>query len=242
MKRNEFIFRIIIISIPVIALLTAISLSVAWYIHTIRTGSIDASTKNVSLSYTLTTNGTNTKTNEYVYSIDNLAFFDIDNSDETSYFNQMACELSLTLTNVSNSAMTYTVTFRSAKIVVEDENENVISRSFVACYYQNNPSGTISSLATNGTVSGNTIAYSNTDQAFTVTNTSPTGALSASGEVNDSVTFTLYLIGVQDIDEATNTDFLYTESAGNRSYTNHPFTITITAEPISNSAAEENED
>ena len=241
MKRNEVIFRIIIISIPVIALLTAISLSVAWYIHTIRTGSIDASTKNVSLSYTLTTNGTNTKTDVYEYSIDNLAFFDIDNSFETSYFNQMACELSLTLTNVSNSAMTYTVTFTSNKRVREENNE-VISKSYVACYYQNNPSGTISSLATNGTVSGNTIAYSNTDQAFTVTNTSPTGALSASGEVNDSVTFTLYLIGVQDIDEATNTDFLYTESAGIRRYTNHPFTITITAEPISNSAAEENED
>lgn len=240
MKRKDLIFRFIIILIPVIALGIAISLSVAWYINTIRTGTIDASTKNVSLSYSLTKNNV-TSSNVSNYNIDNLAFFDIDNTDETSYFDEMCLTVTLTITNKSNSDMTYTVTFTSPKREYSKD-EVVVSKSYVACYYAKSPQTTIAALATNGTVSGNTVTYTNSTESFIVINRSQDGALKASGNQNDTVTLTFYLIGVQEMPDATNTDFLYTEAGSIRSLTNHQFSISIIGEPISNSQAEENED
>ena len=48
-------------------------------------------------------------------------------------------------------------------------------------------------------------------------------------------TIHLYLIGVQEEDSATNTDFLYSEVGGNRDLTEYSFTITIVGTPKSDS-------
>lgn len=235
MKKN-IIYKIVIILVPVLTLLIAIPLIYGWYVNVIRTGKIDASTKDVSITYTIA-DGYQTSTNSYTYEIDNLAFFDINNSDETGYFNSMALAVDLTLTNTSNSDMTYTVTFSSTKIV-----NSGVSTSYVACYYKQITNETfINDLKSNGTVSGNTIAFTDASDSFTVSCQSQTGALKAKTDNDDTdvITIRFYLIGVQEVDTATNTDFLYSEFGNTRTFTPHSFTLQITGNPISNSSAEE---
>lgn len=237
--KRTIILRIILIAAPILIAIAAIPIIYGWYVRTIRTGKIDGSTKNVSISYTLD-NGRTSTTNALTYTIDNLAFFDIDNADETSYFASMACDLELTLTNTSNSDMTYVVTFQSTKTDVLDGEDNLISRSYVACYYTNNPTTTIDAMKVNGTVAGNSISYTDTTTSFTVSNTSQDYALKAANDgTTDVATLHLYLIGVQEVDSAKNTDFLYTEVGGVRTLTPYNFTITITGTPKSDSQATE---
>lgn len=233
--RRQLIYRILIIALPILVALVAIPMIYGWYVKVIRTGKIDGSTKNVSINYTLD-NGRVSSTNTLTYTIDNLAFFDIDNEDETSYFNSMAVDLELTLTNTSQSDMTYTITFSTTKRDVLDGEDNVISTSYVACYYKNSPTTTVSSLKTNGTVSGNTVTYTETTTTFTAVATSPDYALKADNATDSDVaTIHMFLIGVQEVDSATNTDFLYSEVGGNRTLTPYTFTITIVGTPKSDS-------
>ena len=73
---------ITIIGLTVLLITASISLIYAWYINTNKVGHIDAQSDGIVLTYTL--NGEYNKTNEY--SIDNLVFFDLDNTNETKYF------------------------------------------------------------------------------------------------------------------------------------------------------------
>lgn len=238
MKKN-IIYRIVIILIPVLTLLIAIPLIYGWYVNIIRTGKIDGSTKNVSISYELK-NGEDSTSNTFFYTIDNLVFFDVDSQDETSYFNLMAFDLEIKLTNVTNSDMTYKIIFDCSKTEVT-ENETVVSRSYVACYYKQITSEqTIAALKTNGIVSGHTITYTDTTSSYTATCQGASESLKASNDGNtDEASLHLYLIGVQEIDTAINTDFLYTELAGVRTLTNYTFTITIEGTPKSDSTVSE---
>ena len=240
--KRQLIYRILIILMPLLIALVAIPMIYGWYVRTIRTGKIDGSTKNVSINYFLD-NGRTSATNSLTYTIDNLTFFDIDNTDETSYFDQMMCDLELKLINTSSSDMTYTVTFTSTKRDVLDGESNLISRSYVACYFSKTPTTTISALKTNGTVSGNTITYTDTPSTptFSVTCQSPEDQLKeANATASDEATLHLYLIGVQEVDTARSTDFLYSiDNNGNRVLTQYNFTITITGVPKSDSSATE---
>lgn len=238
-NKRQLIYRIVIILVPILVAIASIPIIYAWYVNVIRTGKIDGSTKNVSINYTFD-NGRTTSTNSLTYTIDNLAFFDIDNEDETAYFSLMACDLEIHLENTSQSDMTYTVVFQTTKREILDGEDNVISKSYVACYMTNNPTTTIAALKTNGTVSGNSVTYTETTTSFQASTASPEYALKASNSgTTDEATIHLYLIGVQEIDSATNTDFLYSEAGGNRSLTQYTFTITITGTPKSDSIATE---
>jgi hypothetical protein len=89
--RRQLIYRILIIAMPLLIALVAIPMIYGWYVKVIRTGKIDGSTKNVSINYNFN-DGRRKSTNSLTYTIDNLAFFDIDSEDETSYFNSMAVD------------------------------------------------------------------------------------------------------------------------------------------------------
>ena len=233
--RRQLIYRILIIAMPLLIALVAIPMIYGWYVRVIRTGKIDGSTKNVSINYNFN-DGRRESTNSLTYTIDNLAFFDIGSEDETSYFNSMAVDLVITLTNTSTSDMTYSITFSTTKTVL-NQTENDVSISYVACYFKNiSTEETVSELQENGTVSGNTVTYTETTSAYTAVSTSADYALEAKNDGNtDEATVHLYLIGVQEIDSATNTDFLYSEVGGNRDLTEYSFTITIVGTPKSDS-------
>lgn len=238
--KKQLIFRILLISLPILVGILAFSIIYGWYVRVIRTGKIDGSTKNVSITYVFN-DGRHTTTNSLTYTIDNLTFFDIDNTDETSYFDEMMCDLEIKLINTSNSAMTYSINFKAEKRIVTDSNEDVISISYVAGYFTKSPTTTISALKTNGTVSSNTITYTETDNpsSFNVLCQSPEDQLEGSNETtSDEATVHIYLIGVQEIDSAKNTDFLYSESDVDgvrvRVPIEYTFTITIVGVPKSN--------
>ena len=238
--KRQLIYRILIILMPLLIALVAIPMIYGWYVRTIRTGKIDGSTKNVSINYTLN-NGRTSLTNSLTYTIDNLTFFDIDNTDETSYFDRMMCDLELKLVNTSASDMTYSVTFTTTKRDIKDGEDNLISRSYVACYFTKTPTTTISALKTNGTVAGNTITYTDTETTYSVLCQSPEYQLkAANATASDEATLHLYLIGVQEVDTARSTDFLYSiDNNGNRVLTQYNFTITIVGVPKSDSTATE---
>jgi len=238
--KRQLIYRILIILMPLLIALVAIPMIYGWYVRTIRTGKIDGSTKNVSIKYFLD-NGRTSATNSLTYTIDNLTFFDIDNTAETSYFDRMMCDLELKLTNTSASDMTYTVTFTTTKRDVLDGESNLISRSYVACYFTKTPTTTISALKTIGTVGGNTITYTDNTTTYSVSCQSPEYQLkAANATASDEVTLHLYLIGVQEVDTARSTDFLYSiDNNGKRVLTQYNFTITIVGVPKSDSTATE---
>jgi aldehyde:ferredoxin oxidoreductase len=144
-------------------------------------------------------------------------FFDIENNDETAFFNSMAVNLELKLTNTSNFDRTYTVTFNTTKKIVNGDNEEAVSNSYVACYFSNIPynyaeNKKISSLETNTT----SYAYTNNSTSYSAVYSSDEYALKASTlEITyDESTLNLYLIGVQELNTSKNTDCLYTESDG----------------------------
>lgn len=234
--RRQLIYRILIIAMPLLIALVAIPMIYGWYVRVIRTGKIDGSTKNVSINYNFN-DGRRNSTNSLTYTIDNLAFFDIGNENETSYFNSMAVDLVITLTNTSTSDMTYSITFSTSKRNGLDNEENIVSKSYVACYFKNiSDEETVSELQENGTVSGNTVTYTETTSTYTAQATSAEYALKAENAGNtDVATIHLYLIGVQEKDSATNTDFLYSEAGRNRDLTKYTFTITIVGTPRSDS-------
>ena len=241
-KRKNILYAILLISIPLLVGIIAISISYGWYVKVIRTGKLDGSTKNVSINYELR-NGDDSSTNTLNYSIDNLAFFDIEDTKETAFFNSMAVDLKLKLTNTAKSDMKYSITYSATKRIIKDNEQNDISISYVACFYNKIPnnytsSTKISSLATNS----NTCSYTNNSQVFMATYESQDFSLKAANQTDsDEVTLDLYLIGVQEILTAKNTDFMYTENQGVKTLIEYQFSITITGIPKSDSSAVENE-
>lgn len=255
--KKQIVYRILIILIPALTLLLTISLFYGWYVKVIRTGKIDGSTKNLSITYELKNSGKLPQNNVLTYTIDNLAFFDVDSEDETAYFNDMAFDLELHLINTSNSDMTYSVTFECEKTIknvtvpldeTSTETEQVAtSISYVACYFTlipNNPAEgtTINSLKTIGTVSGNSVTYTDNSTRFQAKSESPQDQLKASNAgTTDEATIHMYLIGVQEKDDAKNTDFLYRES-GQRVLQSYTFKIKIEGIPKSDSVVTEVEE
>ena len=52
-KRKNILYAVLLISIPLLVGIIAISISYGWYVKVIRTGKLDGSTKNVSINYEL---------------------------------------------------------------------------------------------------------------------------------------------------------------------------------------------
>lgn len=125
--------RIPIILLPLSVIMTAIvvvvTITFGWYTTIKKTGHIDANTKNAGFYYKI--NSETLETDEYY--ISNLVFFDIDSIYEGRHFSTMVYEIELSIENVTDTAMGYTVTFEGDKRFLEDASENTTSISYVAC-------------------------------------------------------------------------------------------------------------
>ena len=229
-KRNKVITILnLILSIftPIFVVVVTASLLYAWYTNTIQTGSLDASTQNVSIEYKI---NNSEDTNVLTYNISNLAFFDSTATQETKYLNTMAFRIDLNIKNKSKTAVGYRVLFESTKTVVQNSNNETISRAYPACIYDNvTPTSSLTTVTS-------FLSRDNATNNDTVFNSSKSG--SSDLDVDASTTITLYVFGIQDIAQASSDDFLYTANrADTRTYS---FKLSIIAEPKGEATVAEN--
>ena len=211
--------------LTVLLLVTAfVSVSYAWYTNTMLIGKIDAETKNVSFSYKL--NGS--KSNIIKYQVDNLAFFDVDSEGELKYLEDMHTVIKIELENFSSDEISYYLKFESEKSYMYDEANEVISIAYIVGFFTESEE-----LDLNGKTS---IEDFLNDDYLSVDTYTSTFESEVNLEVNDGSntgakkTLYLHLIGVQEIDKATN-DFLY-DSQGEK--VEYHFSLTVHSEPGTN--------
>lgn len=196
---------ILSIAALVLTFFVGISVAKAWYVNMYKVGTIDASTKDLSFIYTI---DDSEDINVNKYSISNLAFFDIDNENETAYFMDMVTHITITIGNTSKEQISYKLSFTNEIYSEKDDEENEVSKAYVECIISKEELSigevtTISNLIGDATVSGELI-----------------GDDEETDEIDGTTQIHLYLFGVQEIDSSNNT-FL------TKSYN---FDITITAE------------
>ena len=221
MKQRVFKFIMIFILFGFVVSLTY---TFAWYTYTSKIGKIDADTKDIAFTYTF--NNSN-EINVNSYSISNLTFFDIDDSYELKYFNDMHTVIELDIENYSSDIIDYTIDF-STEISEIKDGENVISRAYVIGFITTSDN---ISITDNGSNSISNYVPENEDESVTTflstyknDATNPLEISNGSNK-NSSVTLYLHLLGVQEIDTANN-DFLFDENGAAVSY---EFTLTIKA-------------
>ena len=238
-KRSKLniVFFVLAILAPILIAGIAIGVIRAWYTNVIQTGDLDATTKNMSIKYTIN----NSEENITSYNnISNLVFFDSNSEQEGKYLNSMSFHIELSLTNNSSDEVSYTIKLESTKTVLKDDDDNEISKAYVACVYDSTAVDTTghktvdSYLVNNEATQATGVTYENTTTSFTATKESTTNlAKDANTKVH------LYVFGIQDIDPALSQDFLYTDitKADTRTYN---FKITIIAEPKGSPVVTEN--
>ena len=237
-KRSKLniVFFVLAILAPILIAGIAIGVIRAWYTNVIQTGDLDATTKNMSIKYTIN----NSEENITSYNISNLVFFDSNSEQEGKYLNSMSFHIELSLTNNSSDEVSYTVKLESTKTVLKDDDNNEISKAYVACVYDSTAVDTTghktvdSYLANNEATQATGVTYENTTTSFTATKESTTNLAK---DANTKVQ--LYIFGIQDIDRALSQDFLYTDitKADTRTYN---FKLTIIAEPKGSPVVTEN--
>ena len=211
--------------LSVLLILTAfVSISYGWYTNTMLIGKIDAETKNVSFSYKL--NGS--ESNIVKYKVDNLAFFDVDSEDELKYLSKMHTVIKIELENFSSDEVSYYLKFESEKSYMYDE-DIPISIAYVAGFFTESEQLDFEEK--------DLIAdFLNKDYLTSDIYTSTFNS-SVNLEVNDGSnagarkTVYLHLIGVQEIDSATN-EFLY-DAKGNK--IEYQFSLIVNSTPGTNS-------
>jgi len=238
-KRSKLniVFFVLAILAPILIAGIAIGVIRAWYTNVIQTGDLDATTKNMSIKYTIN----NSEENITSYNnISNLVFFDSNSEQEGKYLNSMSFHIELSLTNNSSDEVSYTIKLESTKTVLKDDDDNEISKAYVACVYDSTAVDTTghktvdSYLVNNEATQATGVTYENTTTSFTATKESTTNlAKDANTKVH------LYVFGIQDIDPALSQDFLYTDitKADTRTYN---FKLTIIAEPKGSPVVTEN--
>ena len=234
-KRSKLniVFFVLAILAPILIAGIAIGVIRAWYTNVIQTGDLDATTKNMSIKYTIN----NSKENITSYNISNLVFFDSNSEQEGKYLNSMSFHIELSLTNNSSDEVSYTIKLESTKTVLKDDDDNEISKAYVACVYDSTAVDTtnhktVDSYLVNNQATG--VTYENTTTSFTATKESKTNLAK-----DANVKVQLYIFGIQDIDPALSQDFLYTDitKADTRTYN---FKLTIIAEPKGSPVVTEN--
>ena len=234
-KLNTLFFILAILA-PILIAGIAIGMINAWYTNVIQTGDLDATTKNMSIKYTIN----NSEENITSYNISNLVFFDSNSEQEGKYLNSMSFHIELSLTNNSSDEVSYTIKVESTKTILEDDDDNEISKAYVACVYDSTAVDTTnhktvdSYLVNNEATQAAGVTYENATTSFTATKESTSNLA-----VNGNVKVQLYIFGIQDVDRALSQDFLYTDitKADTRSYN---FKITIIAEPKGSPVVTEN--
>ena len=237
-KRSKLniVFFVLAILAPILIAGIAIGVIRAWYTNVIQTGDLDATTKNMSIKYTIN----NSEENITSYNISNLVFFDSNSEQEGKYLNSMSFHIELSLTNNSSDEVSYTIKLESTKTVLKDDDDNEISKAYVACVYDSTAVDTTghktvdSYLVNNEATQATGVTYENTTTSFTATKESTTNLAK---DANTKVQ--LYIFGIQDIDRALSQDFLYTDitKADTRTYN---FKLTIIAEPKGSPVVTEN--
>lgn len=237
-KRSKLniVFFVLAILAPILIAGIAIGVIRAWYTNVIQTGDLDATTKNMSIKYTIN----NSEENITSYNISNLVFFDSNSEQEGKYLNSMSFHIELSLTNNSSDEVSYTIKLESTKTVLKDDDNNEISKAYVACVYDSTAVDTTghktvdSYLANNEATQATGVTYENATTSFTATKESTTNLAK---DANTKVQ--LYIFGIQDIDRALSQDFLYTDitKADTRTYN---FKLTIIAEPKGSPVVTEN--
>ena len=224
MKQRVFKFIMIFILFGFVVSLTY---TFAWYTYTSKIGKIDADTKDIAFTYTF---NKSSEINVNSYSISNLTFFDIDDSYELKYFNDMHTVIRLDIINYSSDIIDYSIDFSSTVSEIKD-GENVISSAYVIGFITT--SATIN-VDDGGNIS-NYIQGNKNENVFSSSyNNDATNPLEISNGSNEnsSVTLYLHLLGVQEIDTANN-DFLFDKIDKNGAVTyeavSYSFTLTIKA-------------
>lgn len=242
-KKSALLLKILYIVTPLLMVFTTVVLIYAWYTNTLRTGEIDATTKNFAIEYTF---DDDTEKNVSTYTVKNLAFFDYDATEESQFLEGEAVSLLINLKNTSDSDLNYTITFKATKTVVTGTNPEtsaieVQSVAYVGALLDFTGVGTTyDSIKARYDADTENTNYTGVDYDATDASNTNTLEVKTTGTITSGVTddLTLYLFGIQEIDGATNPQFIY-NGTNLRSYT---FELTIYAEPISNSTVEENND
>lgn len=182
---------IAIIGLTILLITASVSLIYAWYINTNKVGHIDAQSDGIVLVYKL--NGEYNKTNEY--SIDNLVFFDIDNTKETKYFKSMAYKIEILLENKGTKDVVVSLTSTNTSIMqYESDGSTEASNAYADVIFTEEKIADYSndSLAT---------VYSE----YIEGNEEISNILVSAGQAK---TIYAYVFGVQKMDNAKNEDFL----------------------------------
>ncbi len=238
MNKKLKIFQIIISIVTPILLVTSVVLIITfgWYIKKQQTANINATTKNVSIEYTF---DGDEETNVVNYTVSNLVFFDVDSTDENKielkYLPTMAVKLELNLKNNSTNDVTYKITFESVKqIATETVSNETVDKSiaYIDCLFYDITSipNTVTTVSGIKSLTQNGVTYTNTSSTETNRAEYDSGVLDPKIvlEPEDDITITMYIYGVQEIDDAKNSDFLYDENGDLRDYA---FSLTIEATP-----------
>ncbi|MBQ3254040.1 MAG: hypothetical protein IJA65_05725 [Acholeplasmatales bacterium] len=209
-----------ILSIVLFFLFITFSVTYGWYTNVTKIGKIDAETKDITFSYKLDGG----ESNEFTYSVTNLAFFDVDDSSELKYFDNMHTVIKIELENFSSDVVSYYVEFKSEKI----KTTNDTSIAYVMGVITTSETISITDDGTN-TVSTYYPGYDKTKDDFTNKYSSVNNLEINTGSNSEAkATLYLHLIGVQEIDTATN-EFLFDNEGKPKGYN---FTLTIHSEPI----------
>lgn len=236
-KRAKILTVILSMILPVLLIVTIISVVNAWYTNVLQTGEINASTQNLAIKYKIN----NSTENVLTYNITNLVFFDANSTSEGQYLEDMAFEISLDLENNSSVDVNYKIIFDSTKTIVTSGDEET-SKAYAACIFDDVTKDTTNNQTVNSYMVNveNELTYSNTSTAFKATKVG-TSILPKKDETDATANKTnikLYVFGIQDIDSASSDDFLYN---GNKETTRrYTFTITIVAEPNGEADVSEN--
>lgn len=242
-SKSGIALKILYIVAPLLMVFTVVVLIYAWYTNTLQTGELDVTTKNFTIEYTF---DDDTEKNVLTYTVNDIAFFDYDAEEEVQFLEDEAIPLLLNLRNTSESNLNYTITFKATKTVLTTSG-TVESVAYVGALLDFTGMGTTydsiedrydaDTTHTNYTGSAYDATSADTISATNYLEVKTTGVIDA-GETDD---LTLYLFGIQEIDSAINSQFLYQTVNNVTSLRSYTFEITIYAEPISSASVDEND-
>ncbi len=227
MKINKKILRAGILSCVFLLLFITFSITYGWYTNTTMIGKIDAETKDITFSYKLNGGESNTQT----YSIENLAFFDVDDPNELKYYQSMHTVIEIELENFSSDKVNYYVEFNSTKTITTVDGTEEGEKTSVAYVMGVITTSETLEVVDNDSNSVSTYypGYNTTSDVYTNRyNSQEALEINTGSNSGAKATLYLHLIGVQEIDTATN-EFLFDENGQPVGY---EFTLTIHSDPV----------
>lgn len=241
-SKSSIVLKTLYIVAPLLMVFTVVVLIYAWYTNTLQTGELDVTTKNFTIEYTF---DDDTEKNVLTYTVDDIAFFDYDAEEEVQFLEGEAVPLLLNLRNTSESNLNYTITFKATKTVLTTSG-TVESVAYVGALLDFTGMGTTydsiedrydsDTEHTNYTGAAYDATSADTIAATNYLEVKSTGVINA-GQTDD---LTLYLFGIQEIDSAINSQFLYQTVDNVTSLRSYTFELTIYAEPMSSASVDEN--